>query len=42
MRIHGVADLAASLTQQTMRDFLQQATNHADDAEGILIGVERS
>ena len=37
-----IADLAASLTQQPMRDFLQQASNHADDAEGILIGVEKS
>lgn len=37
-----IADVAASLTQQPMRDFLQQATNHADDAEGILIGVEKS
>jgi hypothetical protein len=37
-----IADLAASLTQQPMRDFLQQATNHIDDAEGILIGVEKS
>jgi len=37
-----IADLAASLTQQPMRDFLQQASNHADDAEGILTGVEKS
>ena len=37
-----IEDLAASLTQQPMRDFLQQASNHADDAEGILAGVEKS
>ena len=37
-----IADLAASLTQEPMRELLQQATNHADDAEGILIGLEKS
>ena len=37
-----IAALNADLNQQPIREFLKQATNHANDAEGILRGVEES
>lgn len=37
-----ISALDESLTQEPAREWLKQATNHVDDARGILLGVEES